>query len=254
MRRTIIGWLFDVYPSPKGITVWFIGRDGERYRAFRPYRPSFFLHVNDSDARRVATLSARCPVHVSLGRATRKEIYSGDTWDVIQVYVHDTMRFKEAVRYFEQFLPHFAFYNSDILVAQLFLYETKLFPLALGEYDIDDVGELIGWRVNDSGSDFEYELPPFSMMSLRNGNDFVPPKYQKHFQIEIAYDGTTYALEQENPVEMLEALNWHLHRCDPDILLTEYGDSSLMPVIAALSQRHKIPSLLNRDQTVGYMT
>jgi DNA polymerase II len=91
-------------------------------------------------------------------------------------------------------------------------------------------------------------------MSLRNANDFVPPKYQKNFQIEIAYDGTTYALEQQQPVEMLEALNWHLHRCDPDILLTEYGDSSLMPAIAALSQQHKIPSLLNRDQTAGYMT
>ncbi len=254
MRRTIIGWLFDVYPSPKGITVWFIGRDGERYRAFRPYRPSFFLHVNDSDARRVTALSTRCPVVVSLGRAQRQEIYSGDVWDVIQVYVHDTMRFKEAVRYFEQFLPHFAFYNSDMLVAQLFLYETKLFPLALGDYEIDDAGELIRWEVNDSRDALEYILPPFSIMSLRNGNDFVPPKYQKNFQIEIAYDGTAYALEQENPVEMLEALNWHFHRYDPDIVLTEYGDSSLMPVVAALSQQHKIPLLLNRDQSMGYMT
>jgi len=91
-------------------------------------------------------------------------------------------------------------------------------------------------------------------MSIRNGNDFVPPKYQKTFQIELAYDGTTYALEQENPVDMLEALNWHLHRCDPDILLTEYGDSSLMPALTVLSQRHKVPLLLNRDQTMGYMT
>src|SRR5208283_969613 len=203
---------------------------------------------------RVAALSARSPVEVSLGHATRKEIYSGDTWDVVQIYVHDTTRFKEAVWYFERFFPHFAFYNSDILVSQLFLYETKLFPLALGNYEIDDKGELIRWEVNDSGDALEYALPPFSIMSLRNANDFVPPKYQKNFQIEIAYDGTIYALEQEHPVEMLEALNWHLHRYDPDIILTEYGDSSLMPTIAALSQQHRIPSLLNRDQTAGYMT
>ena len=254
MRSTVNGWLFDVYPSAKGITLWFIDRNGMKHCCFRRYRPSFFLHVNDSDTKRVAALSARSPVEVSLGRATRREIYSGDTWDVVQVYVHDTTRFKEAVWYFERFFPHFAFYNSDILVSQLFLYETKLFPLALGDYEIDDAGELIRWQVNDSGSALEYDLPPMSIMSLRNANDFVPPKYQKNFQIEIAYDGTIYALEQENPVEMLEALNWHLHRCDPDILLTEYGDSSLMPAIAALSQQHKIPSLLNRDQTTGYMT
>ena len=248
------GWLFDVYPSAKGITLWFIDRNGIKHCCFRRYRPSFFLHVNDSDARRVTALSDRSPVEVSLGRATRKEIYSGDTWDVVQVYVHDTTRFKEAVWYFERFFPHFAFYNSDILVSQLFLYETKLFPLALGNYEIDDKGELIRWEVNDSGDALEYTLPPFSIMSIRNANDFVPPKYQNNFQIEIAYDGTIYALEQQHPVEMLEALNWHLHRCDPDILLTEYGDSSLMPTIAALSQQHRIPSLLNRDHTAGYMT
>lgn len=254
MHTTVNGWLFDLYPSVKGITLWFIDRNGMKHCCFRRYRPSFFLHVNDSDTKRVAALSARSPVEVSLGRATRTEIYSGDMWDVVQVYVHDTTRFKEAVWYFERFFPHFAFYNSDILVSQLFLYETKLFPLALGEYEIDDVGELVGWKVDDSGSALEYELPPFSIMSLRNANDFVPPKYQKNFQIEIAYDGTIYALEQQDPVEMLEALNWHLHRCDPDILLTEYGDSSLMPTIATLSQQHKILSLLNRDQTAGYMT
>jgi len=254
MHSTVNGWLFDVYPSAKGIAVWFIDRNGMKHCCFRRYRPSFFLHVNDADTRRVAALSARSPVEVSLGHATRKEIYSGDTWDVVQIYVHDATRFKEAVWYFERFFPHFAFYNSDILVSQLFLYETKLFPLALGNYEIDDKGELIRWEVNDSGDALEYALPPFSIMSLRNANDFVPPKYQKNFQIEIAYDGTIYALEQEHPVEMLEALNWHLHRYDPDILLTEYGDSSLMPTIAALSQQHRIPSLLNRDQTAGYMT
>ena len=151
MHTIVNGWLFDVYPSAKGITLWFIDRSGMKHRCFRRYRPSFFLHVNDSDAKRVAALSARSPVEVSLGRATRKEIYSGDTWDVVQVYVHDTMRFKEAVWYFERFFPHFAFYNSDILVSQLFLYETKLFPLALGDYEIDDAGEFIRWEVNDSG-------------------------------------------------------------------------------------------------------
>ncbi|MGA7159474.1 MAG: DNA polymerase domain-containing protein [Bacteroidota bacterium] len=253
MSRTITGWLFDVYPSSKGITLWLIGRGGEKYCFFRRYRPFFFLHVNDSDARRVAALSTRSPVAVSLGHATRQEIYSGDSWDVIQVYVHDTLRFKEAVRYFEQFLPHFAFYNSDILVSQLFLYETKLFPLALGDYEINEGGEMIGWTLKDSRDDLEYELPPLSVMSIRNANDFVPPKYQKVFQLEISYDDATYTLEQHDPIEVVEAFNWHLHRCDPDVLLTEYGDSQLMPMIARLSEQYHIPSLLNRDSTVGYM-
>ena len=254
MHTTVNGWLFDLYPSPKGITLWLIDRSGTKHCCFRRYRPSFFLHVNDSDAKRAAALGARSPVEVSLGRTTKKEIYSGDPWDVVQVYVHDTTRFKEAVWYFERFFPHFAFYNSDILVAQLFLYETKLFPLALGDYEIDETGEVTGWNITDSREALEYDLPPLSVMSIRNANDFVPPKYHTTFQLEISYDDATYALEQQDPVEVVEALNWHLHRCDPDVLLTEYGDSQLMPVIARLSEQHHIPSLLNRDHTVGYTT
>ncbi len=254
MFSTVRGWLFDVYPSAKGVTLWIIDDDGKAHSYFRKYTPSFFLHMNDADARRVDALGARCPVPVSLTRTPRKEIYSGEPWDVVQVHVHDTMRFKEAVWYFERFFPHFAFYNSDILVAQSFFYETQLFPLGLGEYDIDEAGELVRWKLNDTRDATDYELPPLSVMSLRNANDFVPPKYQKHFQLEIAYDGATYSLEQQHPVEVLEAFNWHLHRCDPDVLVTEYGDSHLMPTLAALAQQHHIPLLLNRDPAAGYMT
>ncbi|HTX19352.1 MAG TPA: DNA polymerase domain-containing protein [Bacteroidota bacterium] len=254
MHGTVSGWLFDLYPSADGVTLWLIDRGGGARRCFRKYLPSFFLHMNDADARRIDALGARCPVPVSFRRTVRKEIYSGDSWEVVQVFVHDTTRFKEVVWYFERFFPHFAFYNSDILVAQLFLYETGLFPLALGEYEMNDAGELTGWAVNDSREATEYELPPLSVMSLRNANDFVPPKYQRQIQLEIAYDGRTYALEQNNPADVLEAFNWHLHRCDPDVLLTEYGDAHIMPKLVALSEQHRVPLLLNRDPSAGYAT
>lgn len=254
MSIVVNGWLFDAYPSPKGITLWLIGRDGNVRSCFRKFTPSFFLHISDADAARAGVLGERCPVPLSLGRTTRKEIYSGDTWDVVEVHVHDTTRFREAVWYFERYFPHFAFYNSDILVAQSFFYETELFPLALGDYEVEETGELVRWTLQDDRAATEYELPPLSVMSFRNANDVVPPKYQKVLQLEVTYDGTTYFLEQHNPVDVLETLNWHLHRCDPDVILTEYGDSHLMPAITALAEQHHIPLLLNRDRTVGYTT
>jgi DNA polymerase-2 len=254
LPSSISGWLFDVYPSERGVTLWFIDRNGNRIRRFCSFTPSFFLHLNDSDARRARALAPRCPVPVSLAAATRTEIYSGDSIDVLQVFVHDPLRFKEAVWYFERFFPHFAFYNSDIAVDQQFLYETQLFPLALGEYEIADDGELRSWHLSDDREAPEYELPPFSILSLRNTNDFVPPKYQQHLQLEVSYDGRAYALEQDSPRELLEALNWHLHRCDPDIVLTNYGDAVLLPKLAALSRQHDTPLLFNRDPRAGYGT
>ncbi len=254
MPYTLTGWLFDCYPSPQGITLWLIDENGDKHRCFRRFIPSFFLHLNDVDTRRAEILGARCPVPVSMTRTTKTEIYSGDPLDVLEVHVHDTTRFRDVVWYYERFFPHFAFFNSDILVAQLFLYSTTLFPLGFGEYEINEQGELSNWTLHDSREATDYALPPFSILLLRNANDFVPPKYQKQLQLEVTYEDRTYVLEQETPQEVLEALNWHLHRYDPDIILTDYGDAVLMPKLTAMSQQHKVPLLLNRDPDVGYVT
>jgi DNA polymerase II len=250
----VSGWLFDVYPSERGVTLWFIGQDGARLRCFRKFTPSFFLHLNNSDAKRAAVLANRCPVPLTFAGTTRTEIYSGDSIDVLQVFVHDPMQFREAVWYFEKFFPHFSFFNSDVSVEQQFLYETQLFPLALGEYEIDGKGELLSWHLNDNREAFEYELPPFSIMQLRNSNDFVPPKYQKFLQLEVSYDNRTYAMEQDSPQELLEAFNWHLHHCNPDLIVTDYGDAVLLPKIFQLSKQTNIPLLLNRDIDAQHRT
>jgi len=250
----ISAWLFDVYPSEHGVALWFIDKNGNRLRFTRRFMPYFFLHLTLSDAKRAIALGAQCPIPVSLVPTTRTEIYSGDSIDVLQVFVKDPMRFREAVWYYEKFFPHFAFFNSDISVEQQFLYETQLFPLGFGEYEINTQGELLNWNLTDNREAFEYELPPFSIMQIRNSNDFVPPKYQKFLQLEISYDHRTYALEQDSPKELLEALNWHFYRCDPDILVTDYGDAILLPKLFALSRQFNSPLLLNRDAGAKFGT
>ena len=244
---SISAWLFDVYPSSSGVTLWFIGRNGDRLQFHRQFTPYFFLHLNPSDTKRAIALGARCPVPLSFVQTTRTEIYSGDSINVLQVLVQDLMRFKEVVWYYEKFFPHFVFFNSDVSVEQQFLYKTQLFPLALGDYEISGDGELLSWHLNDDREAVDYVLPPFSIMQIRNSNDFVPPKYQKFLQLEISYDNRTYELEQNSPKELLEAFNWHLYRCDPDIVVSDYGDAILLPKLFALSRQFNIPLLLNRD-------
>lgn len=264
MRTTVKGWLFDLYPSPEGITLWLIDEEGAKKRCHAPFVPCFYLHLSPADRKRVPPLVSRCGIPLSIDFTTKTELYSNKAWDVVQINVHDATRMREAVSFFERFFPHFAFFNSDIPVQQLYLYHTGLFPLAYGEYFIeeedtlrDGISPLRDWILHDRLDVLEYTTPPLTLMVLRNANpDFIglPPKYQQHLQLEISYNGTTYMLEEENPHDLLQTVNWHLHREDPDILVTEYGDATLLPTLTRLAQQLRVPLLLNRDHQTGYFT
>ena len=250
---TITAWLFDLYPSSQGLTFWLVDRDGRKYCCSIPYVPSFYMHVSDAEARHVEAIGQSVGCRVTIDRAVQKEIYSNEEWTVQRVSVHDTLRLKQVVRKAERLFPHFVFFNSDIPVPQLFLYSTGLFPLAFGDYTIDEDGHLVGWKIDDKYDAEDYTLPPLTTMKLTNRQDFVSPKHRKAYQLEISYDGQTYSLEDRDPVDVLLALTHHLRRCDPDIILTEYGDAILLPMLAGIAAQKNIPLLLNRDPSAGYI-
>lgn len=254
MATIITGWLFDVYASSHGMTLWLIDREGGKHCTFMPFAPSFFMHISDDEARRVYAIVQTFPFKVELKPTTRKEIYRNEECRVLEVRVHDATRVREVVRRLEHHFPHFVFFNSDIPPQQVFLYRSGLFPLAFGEYSVDERGQLIGWNLNDTYDAVNYSLPPLTTMKLANRPDFVSPKFRKTFQLEVGYDGETFGLESEQPADVLHSLNHHLKRCDPDIIQTEYGDAILLPMLARISDEQKIPLLLNRDAAAGYIT
>ena len=248
------GWLFDLYPSPRGLTFWLVDGEGRKRSCTYPYVPSFYMHVADEDAKRAAAIVSQFPFRVTLEWTTQREIYSNEAWSVLRVNIHDTLHFKQVVQRLERHFPHFVFFNSDILVPQLFLYSTGLFPLAYGEYAIDENNQLVGWELQDAFDAMEYTMPPLTTMKLMNKPDFISPKHRKTYQLEVSYEGQTYALQDEESADVLHALNRHLKRCDPDIILTEYGDAVLLPLLTRLAVQENVPLLLNRDQTAGYFT
>ena len=254
MTHTITAWLFDIYPSSRGLTIWLVDREGAKHVCSVPFVPSFFLHVTEADAPRVDAILQTFPFRTSMEWTTQREIYSNDEWTVLRIGVHDPLHLKTVVRRLERHFPYFVFFNSDIPAQQLFLYSTGLFPLAYGEYAVSGDGILTGWKLDDTFDAMEYSMPELTTMTIKNRPDFVSPKYRKTVQLEIGYDGAMYMLEHEDPLEVLAALNRHLQRCDPDIIMTEYGDAILMPMLTRLSTEKEIPLALNRDTSVGYFT
>ena len=252
--RTITGWLFDLYPSRQGITLWLVDRDGARHCCHDAFAPWFYMHIPPSEEARVEAIVRLFPFRVTLERTVRREIYTNEEWDVLRVTVHDTLHLKDVVRRLEPHFPHFVFFDSDISSQQLYLYRTGLFPLGFAEYAIDDEGRLAGWKLDDDPAALEYLLPPLVTMTLKSIPDFVSPKYRKTYQLEVGYEGSTYALENEEPAEVIGSLNRHLTRCDPDIIMTEFGDAILLPMLTRIAAEEGLPLALNRDPDAGYFT
>ncbi len=250
----VTGWLFDLYPSRTGLSVWLVDGDGKKHFCTIPYVPSLYMHLSLAEEQRLERMLSSLPCNVTLDHCRQREIYSNEEWEVVSVGVHDPMCFQQVVHRLERQFLHFVFFNSDIPVQQLFLYAHDLFPLAFGEYEIDEGNQLVRWMLNDNSAAREYTVPPLIEMKFSCVPDFVSPKHRAIHQLEVMYEDRTYNLEHDNPASILASLNHHLQRCDPDIISTQYGDAILLPMLAELSTRYNIPLALNRDRTAGYFT
>jgi DNA polymerase-2 len=254
LPATITGWLFDLYPSSHGLTMWLVDTDGKKHSCIVSYTPPFFMHVTEWELLQVKQILSSLPFPVTVSWEMKKELYSNEEWKLLRLDVHNTLGFRQVVQRLERCFPHYVFFNSDIPVQQLFLYSTGLFPLAFGEYGVDEQNQLVDWHLSDTIDAARYTIPPLVTMKLANHPDVVSPKYRKNYQLEVSYDGETYALESERPDEVLHSLNRHLQRVDPDIILTEHGDAILLPMLTRLASQYGIPLLLNRDKNAGYFT
>jgi DNA polymerase-2 len=252
VTRTIHGWFFDVYPVRNGMVVWIIDDEGTAHHCFDPFHPEFYLHLGANDEKRIPVLVQKLKLPVTTGKEKKLELFSGEEWLVTNIAVRDPLQFNHCVWSLQKFFPHFAFYNSNIPVAQMYLYDRKVFPLARCSFIVSGENILQQMVLEDSFDACTYAVPELKTMKLSNGNAEFSTKFFRTLKLEIAYDGTTHSLEQEDPVGVLETFNWHLYQYDPDIIISSWGDATLFPTLLRASSQYRIPLLLNRDQAQGY--
>jgi DNA polymerase-2 len=93
----------------------------------------------------------------------------------------------------------------------------------------------------------DYELPPFKILRIRmEGLGEVDPQHGRRGKLEVEVDGQWLELD-----DALEPVAWGFERLlrthDPDLILSEWGDSTLFPGILQQAQRERLKLSLNRD-------
>ncbi len=241
------GWILDLYPCSQGMALWLLTPDQTAHKLIdSSFRPAFYVHAPPSALRRLADLLA-ARFRVTCRAIERTDIWSAQPLPVLEVAVHDPLCFHPAVRVAQRALPQASFFNSDLMLASLYCWEKGLFPLARVEIEADENAGMHTVACLDDVWALDNELPPFRIMQLRVlGLSSVNPAHGRRGALEIEMDGAVCGLDDAD-VPVAASFADLLKRRDPDLLLTEWGDSTILPLLLRQAERCRMHIPFNRD-------
>jgi len=256
------------------MTLWLIPQNGDPTRRRlidRSFAPCFYVRGAEPRLRRLGrTLAARALVACAL--TEREDIWEGERVLVLQVAVHHPTQFSALVRFVHHNAPGLRLYNSDLMLAPMYCWEKNVFPLAKVEVEVErSVAALYERRLvnskesavtdrrysilaiesRDDEWEIDYELPPLRVMQVRlEGLAQVDPKHGRRGAVEVAVDGDWRVLDDaDEPVAAgFERL---LRTHDPDLIVSEWGDSTLFPGLLRQARKCGVELTLNRDPACG---
>ncbi len=261
------GWLFDAYPCGDGMALWLLGEGGPLHLSVA-FAPIFYAAGPRPVRDRVAAALEASQVAFEARTAVREELFSGKELEVLLVAVRQPLAFAQAVRAASR-VRGARLFNCDLSLPQLFFAQTGLFPL--GRYRAEGLpsGGFPGresMRPHATGADvqilqpmdapgeLEYPLPPLATLRLRLEGDPIDPSHRRRSELVASVDGEEVVLCAERAEDLILSLNRLIERYDPDVVLTEWGDSFLVPRLQAVARAAGLPLRWNRDTHVELRT
>ncbi len=245
-----LGWILDLYHKPGYMVVWLKKPDGRCVRLIDRWKPK--LHVG-GNYRELVDLA--CKSYIEQCRFVDKFERAGDIEKtrVLEIEVEtDDEAAKLANRIQrEGNYSRFRLYDVDIPSPQVYLYRKDLFPLALVEADAKD--DEVQWNLRDSRETIDYKLPPLREIRLevktkktrkiRTFGDEIGSLQLKHD------DGEAFTIDSGSEGEKILGLVDCFEEADPDIVITEGGDSFIFPYLARRAHENGMVDrlILGRD-------
>ncbi len=262
MTRILNGWLLDVYAAPHGgVSVWILDAERNAHHLHDSLTPMFFVRGTRVELRRVCEWLQRAGLPVTLSRATRYDLFARQDVTALQVNVHQPWMFSRVVQRVTETFPALEYSHADLTIAQFYFFERDLFPLCKCEVEIDADGNILNIAANDSRWALDYELPPLRVLRLRlepesaeRGYRAKNPAHGFRAPLQVEYDERCFVLDLDKPRAVMARLREHLLQCDPDLILTDYGDAFLLNELDEHAREVGIELPWNRDAAVQVRT
>jgi DNA polymerase-2 len=239
------GWLFDVYPWQSAMVLWIYGDDGGMLRLEDPYRHHIYARGRREGLEGLLSFLRKRQLLLGFGWARKQDFWSGQEMDVLDLEMGACDHVPGLLRLLAGFEDRITFYNCDIPLAQSYLYGKGLFPTGRCWVEHED-GRVLRIEPRCSPWEIEYTLPPLRTMEIRiEGNPLLP--FGRGNTLVVECEGYRLEIDPQLPSDVPLQINVLLERFDPDVILTEHGDSHIVPSLVRMSRREKIPLILDRE-------
>jgi DNA polymerase elongation subunit (family B) len=230
------GWLFDVYPSgPDEVAVWLIAENGDRIRFIDKFIQRIYVSGNFAALSR---LIEKIRGHGSVADWRFVEKYADvmETFErkVLEIGINDYARTSHFARELLRLsgCEKLRLYNVDVPVSQAYLYDKDVFPFAY--VMVVASGKRLYYDVLDSVESVDYRLPSLRSLWLRVSlkKEGASPKLtDKIGSISVESGGKMTVIDEGSEEEKILELVKAVKEEDPDLILTEGGDSFFLPYL-----------------------
>ena len=243
------GWLLDIYSEPNkdaGIVVWFLAENGRRYRLTDALPITFYL-AGPFPRLRTAWRYVRTHFHdAQLARTQRRDLFSG----MIDLMAITTTTPDQQRRLFftlSKRFPDLDYFDADIPLALRYGVQHDVFPLAFCEMAFDENGRIHHITPLESRWQVEPTQPPLRILQLEPDSN---PAHTEPSKLLVTDDKGQRKIPIRPLRLLLIQLQAILKRFDPDVILTRWGDTWLLPFLLAQREKTGLPNFtVNRDNT-----
>lgn len=237
-------WLFDYYAQGNLMVLWFLLEDGARLRLVERFEPLAFIEGGDREVAACVRALEKAGEATGEGWTERTDFWSGRGRRVYALRLRRVGEWRRALDQFADRFPGLCWHQADLPPEQCWGFERETFPLMHCRIEFED-GLLLALESLDDRWDTGYHLPPLRTVSLsaKGCLEGARPRLESLTMVE-----DDRVVTWDDPRELLSGFQRALNEGDPDVLLTDRGDSFLMPLLFSAAREQRFPLRLDRDR------
>jgi len=217
------------------MTVWFITEKGERVKFIDKFLPKIYVAGDTVDLAILAGKLRTCRYVVKWNYAEKYADFMNDKkLKVLEITVADSRLRLHLARKILKLggFGRYRLYNVDVPDIQMYLYEKDIFPLAY--VGVTFQGKRLAYWLMDSVESLSYKLPPLRSLKLEVeiARKKPIPSFRDAIQsITLESEGKKIIINEGEEHQKLLNMIKEIWKENPDIVLTEGGDSFLLPYL-----------------------